>query len=227
VIPVVAAVVLAIGGTAAYAAVAASPVSNGMINGCYTTNAINGSHVFVLQDAGKSCPKGTTPISWNQQGPAGPAGPSGPAGVAGPSGPAGPAGPSGPPGPPGPTVTVTVTATPTSPATPIATPDNNCANSISLGSLGAGQSTTQSGVNAGNSAAWYMVMFNSSVTGAGWTMTVTGAGADVMNVASSCGGTPFASDTTSYTSNAPGAYFVEVFKGSSSSDGGFTLTIAA
>ena len=32
---------------------------------------LNGSHVFVLQDAGTSCPKGTTAISWNAQGPTG------------------------------------------------------------------------------------------------------------------------------------------------------------
>jgi hypothetical protein len=62
--------------------------------------------VFVLQDAGTSCPKGTTAISWNQTGPAGPAGPAGttgPAGAIGSAGPAGNTGAAGPVGAPGPT----------------------------------------------------------------------------------------------------------------------------
>jgi hypothetical protein len=73
-----AAAALLAAGTAAGAAIAASPIdSSGVIHGCYTTQALNGSHVFVLQDAGTSCPRGTTAISWNQQGPQGPAGQNG------------------------------------------------------------------------------------------------------------------------------------------------------
>jgi hypothetical protein len=98
-----AALVLVAGGTAAGAAVASSPVdSSGVIHGCWTNAAINGTHVFVLQDAGTTCPKGTTAISWNQTGPQGPAGPAGPAGTVGATGPAGPAGPIGNTGPAGP-----------------------------------------------------------------------------------------------------------------------------
>jgi hypothetical protein len=90
------AIVLTIGGGTAYAAFAGGPVSSsGVISGCYTTQALNGSHVFVLQDAGTKCPKGTTPISWSQTGPAGPAGPAGATGPAGTTGPAGPEGPAG------------------------------------------------------------------------------------------------------------------------------------
>ena len=71
------------GGTAAAAVLSASPVdSSGVIHGCWSNSAINGSHAFVLQDAGKNCPKGTTAISWNQAGPSGPAGPQGPPGGA-------------------------------------------------------------------------------------------------------------------------------------------------
>jgi hypothetical protein len=211
---VAAAAVLAIGGTAAYAAVAASPVSSGMINGCYTTSAINGSHVFVLQDAGKTCPKGTTPIAWNQQGPTGPAGPAGPAG---PSGPAGPAGPSGPAGPPGPTVTVTVTATPG------ATPNNTCGSAVNLGNLGSGSSITQTGVNEGNSQAWYLVSISSPTA----SLSVTGGGADLMGVRlGNCGGDIVAPGTTHFSIGGGGTYLVEVFEGPSSSDGDFTLSIA-
>lgn len=95
--------VLLAAGTAAGAAITGGPIDNsGVIHGCWTNAAINGSHVFVLQDAGTSCPKGTTAISWNQQGPAGPAGATGPAGPAGATGPAGPAGATGPAGPAGP-----------------------------------------------------------------------------------------------------------------------------
>jgi hypothetical protein len=64
------------GATAAGAAIATGPVdSTGVIHGCYTTAAVSGSHVLKLQNAGTSCPKGTTPISW-QAGPstAGPGG---------------------------------------------------------------------------------------------------------------------------------------------------------
>lgn len=78
---------LVAGGSAAGAAITASPVSgSGVINGCYTTQAVNGTHVFVLQDAGTACPKGTTAISWNQTGPQGPQGLQGPAGTAGANG---------------------------------------------------------------------------------------------------------------------------------------------
>jgi hypothetical protein len=224
VIPVAAAAVLAVGGTAAYAATAVSPVSSGMINGCYTTAAINGSHVFFLQNAGTSCPKGTTPISWNQQGPSGPAGPSGQAG---------PAGPSGPARPPGPTVTVTVTATPTTSSTLTATPDNTCASSVGLGSLSSGNTVTGRGVNVGSSEAWYTVTFNSSVSS--FTMDLTGtaasgvpAGTDVMSVYSDCAATTtFASDVTTYTGAAPGTYYVRVVEAGSGADGAFTLQTSA
>jgi len=85
---------------------APSPVSSsGVIDGCWTNAEVNGSHIIVLQDQGTTCPKGTTPISWNESGPAGPTGgpgPSGPAGPAGASGAAGALGPGGPPGPAGP-----------------------------------------------------------------------------------------------------------------------------
>jgi hypothetical protein len=81
VLTIAGATALAAGGTAAGAAIAGSPVdSSGVIHGCYTSKAFNGSHVFVLQDAGKSCPERTTAISWNQQGAQGPAGPQGPPG---------------------------------------------------------------------------------------------------------------------------------------------------
>ena len=115
--------VLAAGTSIATAAVmsSASPVdSSGVIHGCWTNAELNGSHVFVLQDSGTSCPKGTTAISWNQAGPAGPAGPQGPAGPTGATGATGPAGPgyeiypvyqpgSAQDVPPGQTATVTAT----------------------------------------------------------------------------------------------------------------------
>lgn len=112
------AVALAAGGTAAGAAIAGGPVDgSGVIHGCYTNRTLNGSHIFVLQDAGSTCPNGTTAIQWNQTGPAGAAGPQGPAGPTGNTGPAGPqgaAGNDGAPGPAGP-------AGPTGPAGPAGT----------------------------------------------------------------------------------------------------------
>ena len=205
VIPAVVTAVLAGGGTAAYAAVAASPVSSGVINGCYTNAAIHGTHVFVLQDAGTNCPKGTTPISWNEQGPAGPSGPAGP------------------------TTTVTVTATPTTSSTLFPSPDNSCG-SLTLGTLGSGESATTTGVNVGSSPAWYTV----NIVVSSFTFTVTDtavsgapAGSDVMNVYSSCTGAAVASNVTSYTGTASGTYYVQVIEGSSGADGGFTLTASA
>src|SRR5690348_5248218 len=95
--------VLLAAGTAAGAAIASGPVDgSGVIHGCWTNTAINGSHAFVLQDAGTTCPKGTTAISWNQQGPAGPVGPVGPIGPPGPKGDTGSPGPAGPVGAQGP-----------------------------------------------------------------------------------------------------------------------------
>ena len=96
ILTVAAALALVAGGTAAGAAIASGPVdSSGVVHGCYTTNAIKGSHFFVLQDAGTSCPRGTTAIMWNQQGPQGPQGSPGPQGQQGAAGPQGPAGTSG------------------------------------------------------------------------------------------------------------------------------------
>ena len=88
--------ILAAGSSAATAAIMSSPSpvdSSGVIHGCWTNAELNGSHVFVLQDSGTNCPKGTMPISWNQTGPSGPAGPQGPPGATGATGAAGPAGP--------------------------------------------------------------------------------------------------------------------------------------
>jgi hypothetical protein len=104
------AVTLALGGGSAVAAATVlsdpSPVSStGIIDGCWTNTAVRGSHVIVLQNQGTTCPKGTTPISWNESGPAGPTGP------AGPSGPSGPAGASGASGSPGTGATVAALAT--------------------------------------------------------------------------------------------------------------------
>ncbi len=110
----IAAVLVAGGGTALGAVASSGPLdSNGVVHGCYTNQALNGSHVFVLQDAETNCPKGTTPISWNQAGPAGAPGPAGatgatgaqgqpgPTGLTGTTGATGPAGPAGPIGPTG------------------------------------------------------------------------------------------------------------------------------
>jgi Pentapeptide repeats (8 copies) len=78
------AVGLLAGGTAAGATIDAGPVdSGGVIHGCWTNAELGGSHVFLLQNAGTPCPKGTSSIAWNQTGPQGSAGPQGPAGATG------------------------------------------------------------------------------------------------------------------------------------------------
>jgi hypothetical protein len=99
----VSALIFTAGASVATAAVISSgPVdSSDVIHGCWSNAEHNGSHVFVLQDAGTNCPKWTTAISWNQSGPQGPAGQQGPQGATGPTGATGPQGPAGPQGPPG------------------------------------------------------------------------------------------------------------------------------
>jgi hypothetical protein len=62
---------LAGGGTALAASASSGPVSGGVVYGCYTNAAINGSHVIVLQNASTNCPSGTTAVSWNPAGSAG------------------------------------------------------------------------------------------------------------------------------------------------------------
>jgi len=72
-------------GTAAGAAIAAGPVTSGVVSACYkTTAASNGSHAVVLENTGHACPSGYTHVTWNQKGQTGPAGPRGPRGPAGP-----------------------------------------------------------------------------------------------------------------------------------------------
>jgi hypothetical protein len=97
------AVALVAGGGTALAASSGPVDSSGVIHGCYGHADGRGTITrFDLQDAGTSCPAGTTPISWNQQGPAGPAGAAGAQGPAGPAGAVGAQGAAGPQGPAGP-----------------------------------------------------------------------------------------------------------------------------
>jgi Collagen triple helix repeat (20 copies) len=71
------AVALVAGGGTALAAATGPVSSSGVITGCYTNGAVNGSHAVVLQNGGTSCPQGTSAISWDQTGPQGPPGPAG------------------------------------------------------------------------------------------------------------------------------------------------------
>ena len=96
-------VVAAAGGGTAYAAVSSSIVdSSGVIHGCVSNADVRGTHVLLVHDTTRNCPRGTTELDWNQRGAAGPAGPKGDTGATGPAGPAGPAGPKGDTGATGP-----------------------------------------------------------------------------------------------------------------------------
>ena len=98
------------GAGVAGAAIAGTPVSNGVISACWTTAPQHGRtlHRVVLINSGDRCPATMTKLTWNQKGrtgatgSAGPAGATGPAGSAGSAGAAGAAGPQGPAGPAGP-----------------------------------------------------------------------------------------------------------------------------
>jgi hypothetical protein len=80
-------------------ATGAIPGGTGVIDACYSTD---GSVRVIDKEAGKTCNKGWTPLSWNQQGAKGDTGPQGPQGPPGETGPQGPQGPKGDPGPQGP-----------------------------------------------------------------------------------------------------------------------------
>ena len=159
-----AALALVAGGTAAGAAIASGPIdSQGVIHGCWTNAAINGTHVFVMQDAGTNCPKGTTAISWNQTGPQGPAGAAGRAGATGPAGPAGPVGNTGPAGPigaPGPTG-------PAGPAGPVGNtgPPGTGATVASLATGNANCASGGASVTDGNGNTAYACNGNPGATG--------------------------------------------------------------
>jgi hypothetical protein len=60
-------------GSIAYASI---PDSSGLIRGCYTNQTFNGVHAIGVLDTATNptCPKNTTAISWNQQGPPGTSG---------------------------------------------------------------------------------------------------------------------------------------------------------
>jgi hypothetical protein len=262
---------VASGGTALAASALSGPVSSsGVISGCYTNAEINGSHVFVLQDQGTTCPKGTTAISWNQTGPAGETGPQGPAGATGSIGPEGPQGPAGAQGPAGPagatgpagtvstldqlngipcdngTGTVSVSygsngnvsldcnVSSSSPPSIQPTPDNDCASAEDLGTLpDDGSNINATGINVGDSAAWFSVTIPSSISD--YALSVSGAsvgtapaGSDVMSVGTSCSGfLSGASNVTTFAglNSATTTYYILVNEGSSGSDGGFALTI--
>ena len=97
-----AALAVVAGGTAAGAAVMAGPIdSSGVIHGCYYPATSSGSHRVVLQNTGRSCPHGTTAISWNRTGPRGATGLQGLPGIQGPPGQQGQQGLQGPQGVPG------------------------------------------------------------------------------------------------------------------------------
>lgn len=82
---------LLVGGAVAWAAV---PAANGEITACYSNTT--GLMKVIDAEAGRTCGRGDTKLTWNQIGPPGPAGEPGPAGPAGPPGPEGTQGPAGP-----------------------------------------------------------------------------------------------------------------------------------
>lgn len=208
---------LALGSGVAYAAVSGGPVDGGGgIHGCYTNTALNGSHALVLQDAGTSCPKGTTAISWAVQGPQGPAGPTGPV---------------GPTGPAGPTATVTVTATPTQTQTATAFPNNQVSSAVNLDTLDCTQSRTVTGDNLTGTSAWYEVNFDNAnslgVPSCSMQLNLASTDTDVIQTVETAASGPnlLASPASSFSESDSGIYFIQVTGGTSGAE--FTLTAQA
>lgn len=95
-------VVLVVGLTAALGGVGFAAIpssSDGAITGC--RNSSNGHLRVIDAEAGESCKRNESRLTWNQTGPTGEQGPPGPQGDTGPTGPAGPRGETGPAGPQG------------------------------------------------------------------------------------------------------------------------------
>ncbi len=134
-----------------------------------------------MVNAGNTCQKGYTPISWNQVGPqgpqgpqgaVGPAGPQGPQGQQGPAGPTGPQGPQGPQGlqgPAGPTQTLTITSVYEDATLPAGVygVDANCptftlvtGGGFDTGQTGNPNYTVQKSSPAFNKQAWEVVVSN-------------------------------------------------------------------
>jgi hypothetical protein len=88
-----AAALLVLAGGAAYATI---PAANGVIHGCYSNG--NGGLRVIDADAGQTCGRHESPLTWNQAGPPGAMGATGPTGATGPQGPQGADGADGPPG---------------------------------------------------------------------------------------------------------------------------------
>jgi hypothetical protein len=118
------------------------------------------------------------------------------------------------------------------PSTLTADPDNTCASPVDFGTLSGSDTLADTGVNVGDSPAWYAITIPSSVSS--FTVTVAGtvvgsaaAGSDVMDVDTNCAPTTVSggSNVTSYTGSTPGTYYILVTEGSSGADGGFTLTV--
>jgi hypothetical protein len=211
------------GGTAAGAAIAGPVDSSGTIHGCYSNDAVKGSHVVVLQDAGTTCPKNTTAITWNQQGqpgatgaqgPAGAIGPPGPAGDTGAAGPTGATGPQGPAGPQG----------PQGPASPIGRNGGGSARSLGVLST-CGDSISVSG-SSNATDTWYSIVYNgsssSSCTGL-MSIQLSGTGNVFDLYQNEPVGTPLANEMTD-TAVVAGTYYIDVYGGTS---GTFTLSLAA
>jgi Collagen triple helix repeat (20 copies) len=95
--------VIAAGAFAAVGAVSvatgAIPGSDGTIDACYDGD---GRLRVIDNEAGRTCDRRSTPLSWNLKGVQGDTGPQGPKGDTGDTGPAGAVGPQGPPGERGP-----------------------------------------------------------------------------------------------------------------------------
>lgn len=195
-----AAAVLAIGGTAAATVISGPVDGSGVVHGCYSSAAIKGSHVIVLQDAGTTCPNGTTAVSWNQQGPAGATGP------AGPTGPAGATGPAGPQGPPGPAA---------SPSGPHSGGDTASGN----GTLNCGEIITRTGDSSATDT-WYYVTFNGACAPLA-SIQVSGTGAVFDLYANEPVGTALGTGLTD-TAVGPGTYYIDVYGATSAT---FTLTL--
>ena len=220
-----AALALVAGGTAAGATIASGPVdSSGVIHGCWTNAEINGTHAFVLQDAGTSCPKGTTPIGWNQTGPAGPAGPAGPIGNTGAPG----AGatvtslPSGNSNCPNGGAQITDGSGNVAYACNGGTPSvhSGGGNAEFLGDVNCGEDVVAQGANNGSDS-WFEVVGVGSCSSL-TTIQVSGTG-DVFDLYQNEPVAPALGNGLTETGVEAGTYFIDVYGGTS---GTFTLTVA-
>jgi hypothetical protein len=112
-----------------------------------------------------------------------------------------------------------------------ATPDNNEATAQDIGPVNCGESRNVSGVNVGQSQAWYEITLDFSLPQCSLTVSMLGGQnphGDVFDLGTNASGfTLLAQATQSIVVSEPGTYLIDVYLPPGGSDGQFGVTFTA